>query len=1013
MNLTTDRRPKGRRFLFASLPVHAMSAEKPTYPISVNVGIVDKSDKSACVDLAKHWQPIGITPNELAEVIQRGHAIAPEFKDGYRKGTNFIQSGFLAADVDHDLTLDQARDHAFVQHHANLIHTTASHTPANHRFRIIFLLDEPILSARDWADAQLGVALELGSDRAVSDGARLFFGNRRAVVFRIDRTMPESVVVRLIARGRDARASRSPKRGEGDLPVNSVRRIAGPELIKVAGGELVRMDEIGVKVQVHCPHHDDQDPSAFTVLSRNGKMGIHCSACTVTFWSNDARDDYDFGGFDRIFAAKQADKPLEELELTGLASFFPPEPKLVRSRRRFLEPFGYHPGITMVKSAKGSGKTEALKSLVQQIMRGEFPGDVAKKDRPRSILLIGHRQSLIREAAAKLGIRCYLGPNDEPEGPIRTLAVCLDSLPKYNELSYSILAGGRAVSRRGKPYDVVIIDESEQVLSHLVGETIKSRLGVERCFDALMHEVAHAKAVYVLDADLGLPTAHALWAMRPQDWASNCRIIYNEPIVPEQKRVMRLHADRKFLETQMIDAIRAGERCFVVSNSKRFIKTVERMIRDQCGEGIVMRVVTSDNSRDPATLRFLKDIKTEILTVQVVLATPSIGTGIDITFPDGACRVDRVFGFFHPFINTHTDIDQQLARVRNPGQMDVWVNPATFDFTCNVDVIKDDLARAYTVRRAVSGRRSDGMVKYDRDDPLLEICAHVTALQRASKNRLIDLFCQLREANGWQIERIAATASSSPYKAARETLDAERAEMLLNAEALSDDDYIDLDEKASKGAALTDDERITYEKSRFERVVGVTMDAQLIEMNLHGRLLDRVDTLADVASIWAKDNRLGGDLIGTLLQPTTQPKGRLQNVELAFMVAVLMRAAGLTGIDGFANDGLHSLDGLADFVAICRENRTIIEEVFAQPMRNDFAEKPVRQLNGFLTRIGLVLKQEKTQKSLGRKIRHYAIPADLLDTMMRLARSRLAVREREEAARERAREPGRRSAGAR
>lgn len=994
-------------------PGPAMSSDNPTYPISINTGIVDKPDKPARVDLAKCWQPIGITPKALAEVILRGNAIAPQYKDDYRKTANFIQSGFLAADVDRDMTLEQAKDHAFVQHHANLIHTTASHTADKHRFRIIFLLDEPIMSARDWADAQLGLALEIGSDRAVSDGARLFFGNTGALIFRIGRTTPASVVARLIARGRDARASRSPKEGEGSLPVNSVRRLAGPELVKVAGGELVRMDEIGVKVQVHCPHHDDQDPSAFTVLSRNGKMGIHCSACTVTFWSNDARDDYDFGGFDRIFEAKSAGQELDDSELTGLARFFPTEPKFVRSRSRFLEPFDYQPGITMVKSAKGSGKTEALKSLVQQVKRGEFPADVAKKDRPKSILLIGHRQSLIREAAAKLGIRCYLDPDDEPEGPIRTLAVCLDSLPKYNELSYSVLAGGRAVARRGEPYDLVIIDESEQVLSHLVGETIKSRLGVERCFDALMHEVSRAKAVYVLDADLGLPTAHALWAMRPQDWASRCRIIYNEPIVPEQKRVMRLHADRKFLEGQMLDAIRAGERCFVVSNSKRFIKTVERMIRDRCGDSIVMRVVTGDNSRDPATLRFLKDIKTEILKVQVVLATPSIGTGIDITFPDGACLVDRVFGFFHPFINTHTDIDQQLARVRNPGLMDVWVNPATFDFTCNIDIIKDDLARAYTVRRAVRGRRPDGMVQYDRDDTLLEICAHVIALQRASKNRLIDLFCQLREANGWQIERVAATASASPYKAAREMLDLERAAMLLNAGALSDDDYIDLDERATKGAALTDEERIIHEKNRFERVVGMAMDAELVEMNIDGRLLDRVEALADVVSIWAKSHQLGYDLIGLLLQPTTQPKGRLQNMEPARMIAVLMRSAGLTGVDGFAGGGLYSLDALADFVAVCRDNRTVIEEVFAQPMRNDFAEKPVRQLNGFLARVGLVLKRAKTQKSLGRKIRHYTIPTDLLDTMMRLARSRLAVREREEAARERARESGRRSVGAR
>ena len=75
----------------------------------------------------------------------------------------------------------------------------------------------------------------------------------------------------------------------------------------------------------------------------------------------------------------------------------------------------------------------------------------------------------------------------------------------------------------------MIIDESEQVFAHLLSETIDSRLGVERCFDALMYEVANAKAVIALDADLGLVTTHALRTMRPQDWASRCRILYNAP----------------------------------------------------------------------------------------------------------------------------------------------------------------------------------------------------------------------------------------------------------------------------------------------------------------------------------------------------------------------------------------------------------------------------------------------------------------------------------------------------
>lgn len=177
--------------------------------------------------------------------------MAPQYRGGHRKTGNFIGVGFLAADVDAGMTLDEANDHPFVRHHAGLVHTTVSHTAERHRLRIIFLLDEPIQSARDWADAQLGIALKFNSDASVSDGARMFFGNTKAAIYHIGRTLPAAVVAGLIARGRDARAARKP--GGGVLPVVSVRQIAGPELVKIAGGDMVRLDELGVGTRVHCP----------------------------------------------------------------------------------------------------------------------------------------------------------------------------------------------------------------------------------------------------------------------------------------------------------------------------------------------------------------------------------------------------------------------------------------------------------------------------------------------------------------------------------------------------------------------------------------------------------------------------------------------------------------------------------------------------------------------------------------------------------------------------------------
>ena len=69
--------------------------------------------------------------------------------------------------------------------------------------------------------------------------------------------------------------------------------------------------------------------------------------------------------------------------------------------------------------------------------------------------------------------------------------------------------------------------------------------------------------------------------------------------------------------------------------------------------------------------------------------------------------------------------------------------------------------------------------------------------------------------------------------------------------------------------------------------------------------------------------------------------------------------------------------------------------ILHEPIRGDVhKKKPIRQLNAFLKHIGLELTLAKVEKIAGRKIRYYAISADLLATMTRLALSYRGVRAR-------------------
>jgi hypothetical protein len=477
--------------------------------LSVNVGLVDKpSQRDMKSSSSDGWIANEIDLDMWIQHVTAGHAFAPQFKDGYRKGGNFICAGFLAADFDEGVTLDEARNNAFINAHAAFIYTTASHTNESHRFRVVFVTETVIENGQDWADANFALAFQLGSDLSVNDKARCFFGSSNARVWHSDHILAQETLDQLIASGRELRSARN-----NGYAVDSSIRLQGDADIKLADGSLCPLSSIPAHTSVHCPHHEDRRASAFVVPSwTRGGLGIHCRSCARTYWAADA-DGYDFNAFDKLVEFRIAN-PQSVFEPKNLIEeFFPPAPDCVMTQDRFLAPITYEPGVTLVKSAKGTGKTAAVASLVADVKNGRFPPSMAKKDKPKSIILIGHRRTLLSEAARRIGLPYYLDLKGTGQtAALNELAVCLDSLPKFVE-------GGGPSGRKSPTYDLVIIDESEQVLSHLIGDTIAKRHGgVERCYDALSFVIRNAKAVVALDADLGMLTTHALRYLRPTDW---------------------------------------------------------------------------------------------------------------------------------------------------------------------------------------------------------------------------------------------------------------------------------------------------------------------------------------------------------------------------------------------------------------------------------------------------------------------------------------------------------------
>lgn len=966
--------PKQSNIIIKTTPVI------PRMCLSTNAALIDKPNQSVMkAHSATGWDSKELTVAELIQHVSEGRAFAPQFKDGQRKGRKFLGAGFLAADFDGTLTINEARDNAFINGNAAFIYTTASHSEEEHRLRAVFALERAVVAAQDWADANLALAYRLGADLSISDKARCFFGSSKASTWCYHNVMPREVLDDLVENGRELRDVQSSKQA-----INSSKRVKSETPLMLPGGEVAFLHDLEPGMSVHCPHHDDRNASAFVVPSwTKGGLGVHCRACGLTYWELEP-DQYDFGAFDRM-VERRLENPERILEpKTLFEEFFPPDSRCTVIQERFLPALKFEPGITLVKSPKGSGKTTALKHLLHEIEQNK-----GKKGFPKSILLIGHRRALLREAAARLGLQFYLDMDWVSRNPNR-LAVCLDSLPTFTECYVYGSHGGKPLFRTDPAFDLVIIDESEQVFSHLVGDTItKKQGGLDRCYDALVFEVQGAKSVVALDADLGMLTSHVLRYLRPQDWRDNTSIVLNKPLVQESQRKLQLYASEKALREELITCIQSGKRCFVTSNSKRQVDVLAEVLRKRLGSSIKMKVITSDNSRDLAEIEFVQNVREEILKIQVLICSPSLGTGIDITFPDpegieesGLCKVDCVFGFFYPKVNTHTDMDQQLWRVRNPGHVKVWISPARFEYGSNFDVIRDDLARARVVPRAVTGYSADGLTNYDANYPLLLIYTHVVAAQRASKNNLIELFCDLRRSQGWHIERIDEQAPPNKDRAeAERRLWSERVGGLLQAEDVDDNEYLDLC-ILKESQALSPAERVRYERNFLQRALSVVLTYDILVLNHDNRLLERLEALNGLQTSW--NNQV--TLAQTILAGQGNELSRLSGGK-SVLLAVMAIAAGIAGDTGFRSDVRITVQQLSAFVDLCERNRNFIHERTGVQIRRDVRINPVRQLNELLKTLGLKVNPVAREKRAKRATRYYALDPARLELMARLASS--------------------------
>lgn len=967
-----------------------------------------------------------ITPQDLADLWASGVYVAACGKESGTEGATlkFQQADALMVRISLDrLPLETALGAGFTQRYA----FAAAYSAANDgkgELLLAFSLPEPVTSRATYLRLLAGIeAIYAGSashKSAEQDyGLAAGTGIGKALGGKLD----AATVRRLEKLGRESSEIGDAQGGY----LRSKVKLDRTDVLKLPDGEECTLEHLPKDAEVFCPVHVGSHPAAVVHWYGDGTPGVQCSHCGRTYAATTTTRDYDFGRFDRTIKELAEERASlsevhngMELATSGITYF----------AEQYLPELHLEPGVTFVKSPKGTGKTEALVKLVER----------CKKEHLR-VLLLGHRRSLLQSMATRLGIDCYFIVETKPERskvvnqgsddksdcwlgdalgdlvktagalaekkqdagyrrvpPTKRYALCVNSMMELDPTDDD------------HQYHVVIIDEAEQVFSHLIGDVNLKKLR-RQVYATMSYYLRSAPCVYLLDADMNMVTMTAAFEMFQPD--KTARVIVNEP--PLKQETIYRYGNRGQLAKLLIDRAGAGEKVFVATNSKRKAVDFGKMLLERY-PSLRLKVVTSDNSQSEEVQELLGDITNQFENhLDVLVSSPAIGTGIDITFKDesGVPRrvVDSVFGFFEGNIVTHFDIDQQLMRVRHPGEVHVWVDTTPMNYETDTDCIKRELAN--TVRRTnfLLHYKDSGEPVFAHDHGLVNIWAEVLAASRGSKNRLADLFSGLRAGAGWQVidvehDKGAAAVGRELVAAAKEARLAERQTNLLAAPKLSFEEASDLRSKKDRGLSLSNADQAALERFGLEDFYAEEdISPNLIDFDDEGRKREMVKRLECLTAKreWVEtqdENDLGS---------RETPDMRIAVFDRRHMLAqrqileVLLSSAGVFDAESrqFKAGASVETSLLTPFVDVLESRRAQFEALFGIPVYQDCRSKPIGQLKCVLKLIGLDLDNTETVQKGGKKVRYYSIPPEVLDAMNAVVKSRDAKFQRDNVTRSR------------
>lgn len=158
--------------------------------------------RRAWAKLNRSFANMHVTQTELATGIKAGHVFTTWHGNGWRHSKNYICGQHLGVDFDDGQGIPTLLQDSLIGAWGSILYTTHSHTPEAPRTRVVFLLDEPIMQAANYAlAAQALLWLFQTADAAAKDPCRQWYGCKpgQGQVVTTTNIMPLALVKQIVS----------------------------------------------------------------------------------------------------------------------------------------------------------------------------------------------------------------------------------------------------------------------------------------------------------------------------------------------------------------------------------------------------------------------------------------------------------------------------------------------------------------------------------------------------------------------------------------------------------------------------------------------------------------------------------------------------------------------------------------------------------------------------------------------------------------------------------------------